>query len=438
MDLKERLERLDEISGAGRETREEIISDLRKRLERLGASRQRWGDERRDRPIAMWIAGEEVGTPHGTVFMAEKIYGSGHRHGGVLLDRVMEIPTHPASLVSGDSSLTGLDFSNALFIDTETTGLAGGTGTYAFLVGVGYFERGRFVTRQFFLRDFSEERAMLWMLADLAKAFRFLVTFNGKRFDIPLLETRFILSRMETPFRELPHYDLLYPSRKIWRGAFENCRLITLESCVLEIHRQDDVPSEMIPDLYFDYLRRGDGSEMHRVFDHNRMDVLSLVTLAARIHELLHDPRTVSRNGRVEAYALGKLFLQGKRTGQAIECFREALRRCKTTGEWEILKALSLALKRENRMDQAAAIWMEMISYDRGREFFPYEEVAKFYEHRVGDFGEALRWVEEAFKQLRGIRSIERAALEHRYQRLIVRISRQRAKRKSGYVPISR
>ena len=185
---------------------------------------------------------------------------------------------------------------------------------------------------------------MLWALGDLVGRFRFLVTFNGKRFDIPVLETRYILTRMESPFRDMPNYDLLYPARRIWRRSYEDCRLATLESRALDIHRHDDIPGEMIPSLYFDYLRGGDASRIHRVFYHNRMDILSLVTLVTRIHELVHVPQRASGRGWTEAYALGRLFSQRKRTGEAIECFQAALRRCRESGEWEILKSLSLAL----------------------------------------------------------------------------------------------
>ncbi len=428
MDIKERLGRLDSVSGGSRRAREEIISDLRKRLERLANPRRITRFEEKARPVTDWVEGEEILTPFGKTFMSQQTYGSGYRHGGMLLDRVIEIPTDPVSLLSRDESLVDLDFAHTLFVDVETTGLAGGTGTYAFLVGVGCFEQSRFITRQFFLRDFSEERAMLWLLDDLARRFRFLVTFNGKRFDIPLLETRFILSRMESPFKDLPNYDLLFPSRRIWAGAYDDCRLSTLETCVLGIYREDDVPSEMLPYLYFDYLRRGDGNQLPRVFYHNRMDILSLVTLATRIHELVHTPRSVSRSGWIESYALGKLFSQQGRRGEAVACFHDALRFCKGSEEWEVLKSLSLALKRERQMGEAAAIWTEMISLDGSRALFPYEELAKFHEHRMRNFTEALRWVRAAFENLKFINPIERAALGHRYQRLQSKEERKRIK----------
>jgi len=424
MDVKERLGRLDSILSGKRQTREEVISDLRKRIERLVDPRGMKKDRVTASPLVEWIQGEEVNTPYGEVFVSQEIYGSGYRHGGMLLDRVMEIPTDPVSLISKDESLAGLDFYDTLFIDLETTGLAGGTGTYAFLVGVGYFEGSRFVTRQFFLRDFSEERAMLWELRDLASRFRFLVTFNGKRFDIPLLETRFILCRMEDPFKNLPNYDLLYPSRRIWKGAYEDCRLTTLESCVLDIHRQDDVPSEMVPYLYFDYLRSRNGSRVHRIFYHNRMDILSLVTLVARIHEIAHAPQTASKSGWITAYALGRMFAQQRRMGEAIGCFEEALRVCKDPTEWEILKSLSMALKRERRLEHAVSIWMDMISLDGGRELFPYEEVAKFYEHQRKDYREALKWVEVGSERVRGLSPIQERDLGHRHQRLWSKLKR--------------
>jgi uncharacterized protein YprB with RNaseH-like and TPR domain len=431
MDLKDRLGRLHSTSREAGRPREETISDLRRRLERLVDPRRIKRTEKEVIPITELVEGEEVVTPYGTVFMRQQVYGSGYRHGEMLLDRVMEIPTYPVSLLSSDENLRDLDFSQTLFLDVETTGLAGGTGTYAFLVGVGYFEQSRFVTRQFFLRDFSEERAMLWVLAEVARRSRFLATFNGKRFDIPLLETRFIISRMECPLNGLPNYDLLFPSRRIWKGAYEDCRLATLESGVLGIYRDDDVPSEMIPYIYFDYLSSGNGNEIHRLFYHNRLDVLSLVTLAARIHELVHIPQTASKSEWFESYSLGKLLDRVGRRGEAIERFNDALRFCRDSQEWEILKSLSLAMKREKQMDQAASIWVEMISLDRSRELFPYEELAKFYEHQLKDYGEAMRWVGEAFERLQFLSPTEREALGHRYRRLGSRIERKRIKDKN-------
>jgi uncharacterized protein YprB with RNaseH-like and TPR domain len=433
MDLKKRLEKIDSIAGGREQVREQIVSDLRRRLERLVDPRRKKNGEGITSPIEEWVRGEGLETPYGKVFVSQEDHRSGYRHGGELLDRVMEIPSYPVSFVSPDEALVDLDFSRALFLDTETTGLAGGTGTCAFLVGVGYFENSRFITRQFFLRDFSEEKPMLWLLRELAGRFQFLVTFNGKRFDIPLLETRFILSGIESPFTEMPNYDLLFPSRRIWKGIYEDCRLATLETRALGIHRHGDVPGELIPDLYFEYLRNGDAGRIQQVFYHNRMDVLSMVILAARLHELVDAPQTASRRQWGEAYALGKLFTREKISERAIECFHDALRACKDSGEWEILRSLSLVLKKEKQLAQAASVWNEMVAFDGTCELFPYVELAKYHEHVKKDTTEALRWVEAAFEALSHLSPEEMTSLERRHQRL----RRREQKRKEKGVGLS-
>ena len=205
--------------------------------------------------------------------------------------KFLAIPTYPAHLLSRDERFKDLDLQKTLFLDTETTGLTGGTGTFVFMVGLGFFCEGGFLVRQLFMRDYSEERACLSLLNEFLESFQFLVTFNGRHYDIPLLETRFILSRMNSRIREMPNFDLLFPSRKIWKGAYENCRLVTLESKLLGMGRQDDVPSEWIPHFYFEYVQTGDATKIHRVFYHNQMDILSMVALMGRIHLVYHDPQ---------------------------------------------------------------------------------------------------------------------------------------------------
>src|SRR5207245_11750591 len=165
-----------------------------------------------------------------------------------------------------------------IFLVTETTGLAGGTGTYAFLVGAGWIEGDVFVVAQHFMRDLDEEPALLAALAPLLERAGGVVTFNGAGFDLPLLETRFVLARRRWP-ATLPHLDLLRPSRRVWTGCFDDCRLGTLERDVLGLAREEDVPGALIPSLYFDWLRRRRAAPLARVFAHNRDDVLSLAAL---------------------------------------------------------------------------------------------------------------------------------------------------------------
>jgi len=336
----------------------------------------------------------------------------------------LEVPHYPAHLITKDPRLKGIDFNRTLFLDTETTGLAGGTGTYAFMVGVGCFQEEGFAVQQLFMRNHSEEMAVLCLLEGILDHCDFLVTFNGKNFDVPLLETRFILSRLKSPLADKPNYDLLFPSRRIWRRAYQSCRLTALEAQLLDIDRGDDIPSEWIPSLYFDFVRTGDARRISRVFHHNRMDILSMVILAHRIHLTYHDPSAANPRRGVEQLVLGKLFMEHGLMEKAIACLEEALRKCEECFWWEAMRFLSLAHKRSGQWERSAALWEDMISWDGGRSSFPYVELAKYYEHRVKDYSRALEMVRGALEMADYPGFSEREALLHRRKRVL-----QKAKR---------
>jgi uncharacterized protein YprB with RNaseH-like and TPR domain len=405
------------------EERAAALSDLRRRLDRLVSPKKARvigeGYAAQGKPIEELVEGQFVSTPFGEVFVARETYGSGYRHGGILLGDLLEVPQYPAHLITKDARLKGIDFNRTLFLDTETTGLAGGTGTYAFMVGVGSFQGEGFAVLQLFMRNHSEERAVLSLLEGLLDNHDFLVTFNGKNFDIPLLETRFILSRLNSPLADKPNYDLLFPSRRIWRKAYHNCQLITLEAQLLDIDRGDDIPSEWIPYLYFDFVRTGDARKISRVFRHNRMDLLSMVILAHRIHLTYHDPSAANPRRGVEQLVLGKLFMEHGLIGKATACLEEALKRCDEDFQWEAMKSLSLAYKREGQWERSAALWEDMISWDGMRSSFPYVELAKYYEHRVKDYWKALEVVRRAFEAVDNLGLSERNALLHRQRRVM-------------------
>ena len=182
-----------------------------------------------------------------------------------------------------------MDLSRALFLDTETSGLAGGTGTFAFLIGVGFVEEDRFRVTQFLLRNPLGEAAMLEELAILAAGRRDLVTYNGGSFDLPLLETRFALNGVRSPFRDARHLDLLHPARRLFKPRHENARLSTLERELLEVERDDDIPGDRIPQVFFDFLRHGHHPSMESVLAHNRYDIVTLAALALRALERMDE-----------------------------------------------------------------------------------------------------------------------------------------------------
>ncbi|NWG03007.1 MAG: ribonuclease H-like domain-containing protein [Syntrophaceae bacterium] len=432
MDLKERLNRLTSVSKSPPEEKSQVLSDLRQRLDRLLEPKKIYRKEVTV-PIEQLIRGEVISTSEGETFLT-KIYFPPHfQYGEMTLADVLTIPTYPAHLLSRDDRLRELDFRRALFLDTETTGLTGGTGTFAFMVGLGFFEEDHFVIQQFFMRDYSEERATLSLLKDMINTFQFLVTFNGRQYDIPLLETRFILSRIISKIREVPNFDLLYPSRKIWKGAYENCRLVTLESQLLGIERTDDIPSEWIPFLYFDYIQTGDARKIHQVFYHNQMDILSMVALAGRIHLVYHDPKAARPRKGIEHFALGRLFWEHGQKDKAIPCFEIALKRCNDDLSWDVMKWLSMAFKKTGQPEKARSLWEEMASWPYKKDAFPYVELAKYYEHRLKDWEGAMTYVNEALGLVPSHQQREVELLQNRRRRLEQKKVSNRNRRQVGY-----
>ena len=417
MGLKERLERLTSISKTDREVKSQVLNELRERLDRLLEPKKSY-PRKQVVPIEQLVNGEVVSTPDGETYQVKECFPSHFRYGEMTFDEILNIPTYPAHLLSRDERLKELDLRKTLFLDTETTGLSGGTGTFAFMVGLGFFEGDGFLVRQLFMRDYSEERASLSILKELLESFQFLVTFNGRHYDIPLLETRFILSRMATKIREMPNFDLLFPSRKIWKGAYENCRLITLESRLLGMDRVDDIPSEWIPYLYFNYVQTGDARKIHRVFYHNQMDILSMVALAGRIHLIYHDPQAARPRKGIEHFSLGRLFWDHGQCEKAIPCFEIALKRCDDDLAWEVMRWLSMAFKKTGQDEKARSLWEEMLTWTHKKDAFPHIELAKYYEHRLKDFEKAIVFVNRALEQTPLSHPKEIELLLHRKRRL--------------------
>ena len=192
------------------------------------------------------VPGEVVRTGFGAHFETERRWQNHRRHGSVEISDLRGLPADLLEPLSG-GAITEVHPTKWAFLDTETTGLAGGTGTYAFLVGVGSIDRDGFRLRQFFMRDYGEEASLLARLAEHLAGFDVLITYNGKAYDQPLLETRFRLARARHPFDRMEHLDLLFGARRLWKLRLESCRLVDLENQILGVERQGDLPGEMIP-----------------------------------------------------------------------------------------------------------------------------------------------------------------------------------------------
>ncbi len=403
--LRERLERLDrDPRGKG------LSSALRERLDRVWRARSEPAPRGRD-PLERFVRGDRIPTGEGPVFRSAVRFGSTHRHGRFPLGALERLPG--SGLRELFDELCGVACPGEIaFLDTETTGLAGGAGTVAFLVGVGRWipaERA-FLVVQLFLEDLDREPALLSQLARELAGVRCVVTYNGRGFDIPLLRNRCVLNRRPELLDGASHLDLLPLSRRLWRLSQPDCRLATLERGVLGVARSHDVPGWEIPSVYTRYLRVGPDARLGAVFRHNRLDILSLAGL------FWAADRAAQRPAATEAYGLG--LLQARRRHHRA-C--EALERC-LSGELprgaraRALKELGLALKRQGRWGEALAVWEELERLAPA-DPTPVEERAKILEHRLKRPARALAVVEQALQ--RGVWSpADRKRLEQRRGRL--------------------
>jgi uncharacterized protein YprB with RNaseH-like and TPR domain len=403
-------------------------SDLHEQLRRLGVSRglktARSGPRRPRRPIEALLPGEIVDTRHGHYFLHRETYQLDHCHGDRALSDLLGRTPQSLSDLARDHRLAGVEFQRMAFVDTETTGLAGGTGTYAFLVGVGVFDADRFTIHQFFMRDYAEEPAQLHDLGRLLDGLDAIVSFNGKSFDMPLLETRFIMTRQPPRMVGAPHLDLLPTARRFWKYRLESCSLSSLESEVLGVERTHaDVPGWLIPGLYADYARSGDAREMPRIFYHNAQDILSLVTLAARQCDLLAtQPELASHVPGEDLYGLGRLLHDLGHPERAEPAFAQAAKSSHSPGvRRQAMRDLAYLLKRQERRQEALTWWRELV--DSSGEVYACEELAKHYEWQDEDLAQALTWTQKAVSLARAWPAGHRRRntlddLDHRLNRL--------------------
>lgn len=359
----------------------------------------------------------------GRCYVVERRHAAGTARGPVALGSVLY--TQPTTLWDAGKApaLRGLDAHKLLFLDTETTGLSGGTGTYVFLVGVAYFsaDGSDVVVQQYFLPDVSAERALLNALNELFAGFSAVVTFNGKSFDWPLLETRYTCSRLRCVLRNPPHLDMLGPARRLWKDSLSSCSLGMLETHVLGVDRGFDVPGWRIPSLYFQYLRAGHIGHVLPVFEHNEHDLLTLVALTGHVGRILERPDEVDLQA-AEWFGLGRVYEDLGKYPQSLRAYERALA-LEPSAEMRsmALRRLSFLYKHLQQRDEAVAIWTALAE-EGTHLMFPYLELAKHYEHSARDYTAAVQYT--LLAQTRASNAIERAELEHRLRRVMIKAGR--------------
>jgi uncharacterized protein YprB with RNaseH-like and TPR domain len=329
--------------------------------------------------------------------VVDRTYVPGYRHGSMVLADGLPpsdgLWPRLTLLANAPSDARTVAPSHLFFVDLETTGIAGGAGTYAFLVGCGWFAGGTFRTRQFFLSSFTAERAMLEAVTEAAGTAGTVVTYNGKSFDLPLMETRFALHRLPTPFAGMPHIDMLHPARRMWRGLDSACRLSTLEESLCGYVRDGDVAGFEIPARYFRYVHAGDARPLAAVFEHNRLDLLSLALVTSRAAQLLDEGAPAARTAR-EALGMGRLYERGGMMREAKSCFARAIDIDDRDEELraEALRAYAVVSRRLRQYEDAASAWRRVLGLPvcpRPIEREASEALAVHLEHRRRDLASA-------------------------------------------------
>jgi len=353
----------------------------------------------------------------------ENSYALGSRYGQIPISMGLQVPGPILSFLSREGEFAELDLSSAVFLDLETTGLAGGTGTVPFLVGLAYYRDEQFKVTQFFLNEMAEEDRLIRELAQFIQdmGFKSIITYNGKAFDMPLVETRFALHRTPCPLRGLPHLDFLFSARSLWKHKYDSCRLSHLAQQIVQAERSEDIPGAEIPLRYFQYIRSGDFSLIDPILYHNQEDLLSLLGVVVAGAVLVERNREAAEKGEgdpMDLYGVAKLFERAGDTARSAALLEQALaggRGLSAEVSLVARKKLSHHFKKNKDWDKALPFWQEMAA---GDEVDCFRELAMYFEHTAKDYGEAIRVATEGWALSKGKSPMAEKDFEKRIARL--------------------
>lgn len=339
------------------------------------------------------MAGRMVGNGDGSCFVVESAYSAAYRHGHTHIHASFTLKA--LARWAQDERIADCARDCIVFLDTETTGLAGGTGTLPFMIGVGRFKGDQFQVAQFFMRDPADEAALLNVLREWLAPCQTLVTFNGKAFDLPIVAARYTLHRGAQPLARVAHLDLLPLARRLWRDRLASRALGSLEQHILGASRtQQDVPGWLIPTMYFDYLRSGDARPLRGIFYHNAMDILAMAALLAHVAQMLDDPLGFAVQHPVDYISMGKLFEDLGEHDIAAHAYTRGLAAELPPGSFrEASRRLSYLQRKRGQHEQARALWQEAVKHG---EVYAHVALAKYYEHNARDYASAERMTLDA------------------------------------------
>ncbi len=393
------------------------LSDRLKRLGvHLGIPQPVKSNVSKPQPLEEVVSGRNLQTIFGEIFSVNHTYPENQQHGFLPLKPL----TDYFWLARWAKAPALPDLESMVFLDTETTGLSGGTGTMPFMIGAGRFISSQFVVEQFFVRNPAEETAQLAALSEFSEGVQAIVTYNGKAFDLPIINTRYLMQRLSNPFTSATHIDLLPFTRRIWKSRLGQCNLGNIEKRVLGIEReQDDIPGYLVPDFYRDYLFNGNTSMIPGIFYHNEIDVLSLSTLFSWLAAILEDPSDARFTDPGDLVSVGRVLeiLQREHLAEQIYA-SDRLQQSPTPERQKGLLLLANLQKRKGNLEEASALWQEAASEGSLEAFL---ELAKYYEHHNRDYPAALACTIQALTLCST--ELQAAQLNHRRNRLEKKLS---------------
>ena len=344
------------------------------------------------------LDGEVLENPFGKYFLHERFYSGEARHGCYEIGHLAEMPGAWLEGIS-NKEIPAHDPRRWAFLDTETTGLAGGAATCAFLIGIGTIEDGGFRVRLFFMRDYDEEPAMLYAVAEFLQWYDVLVTYNGKSYDAPLIDTRYKLKRQKNPLERMHHLDLLHGARRLWKLRMENCRLMHLEEEVLGFFREGDLSGELIPYYYFEYLRTRQSFKLVPMFHHNVMDIVTLACLSGIVLPVFAAPDDASLPHGEDLLGIARWLRRLGEHERALGIYRRSIEAGLLDTElfaarWES----AMIEKKLGNHDSKIEILDDLTQVENDFQVAAYEELAKHFEHRERNYSRAAALTSQALK----------------------------------------
>jgi uncharacterized protein YprB with RNaseH-like and TPR domain len=436
----------------------ELIDRSRQKQEQKSVARAAEIEQRlREAPLPF----DELETDLGPLQVRTVRHPPSHLVGRIPIRTALTADAHSLSLLALDPGLASAQPRGALYLDTESTGLAGGTGTIPFLVGLAWFDGDDLIVEQLLLRRLGDEAPMLARVAERLRAATMIVSFNGKSFDMPLLRTRFVMNRVPAP-TEPPHLDLVHLARRVHRTArgrggvgdprsgptierwtedeelrrLTSCTLVAIARQLLGFARVDDVPSAEVPARYAHFLRSGDADAIRAVCDHNMWDVVSMAALVGVYADAV---RSLDSEDEREFPALGGRDLVGiartlRRAGDLTRARRAADCAVDASRDDDDLERLARrtrgGIAKGSRDNETALLDFGVLA-DTHDDREARLELAKLYEHRLRDPSRALQTTLAGTSELPDDAERRRARLEKkaaRQQQLVLAPTRKRSK----------